>query len=134
MSNAGDSTGGSLGRSLGNKLKGAWNVVEGAGDSLRGGAMDFIDAATGTDGHHAETDIGIQKTHAGMAEIRGNTSAPVETTLPRATATTSAAPPLPARSGIPTSSTEADTSPKPPPRGSAKGDVATGTAGSSIPP
>ncbi|PCH37121.1 hypothetical protein WOLCODRAFT_28928 [Wolfiporia cocos MD-104 SS10] len=67
-----NSTGDNFGERWGNKLKGAWNTVEGAGDALRGGAMDFVDSATGTGGHHAETDVGTAKTQAGMAEMRSN--------------------------------------------------------------
>ncbi|KZT06723.1 uncharacterized protein LAESUDRAFT_749928 [Laetiporus sulphureus 93-53] len=87
------------GSSWGTKVKGAWNTFEGAGDSLRGGMMDFADTATGTDrhAHHAETDIGHQKTEEGVAQMRGGHQA-ISTDGTRTTDTTTAAPPLPARS------------------------------------
>jgi len=109
-----DNTGNEMGRNWGNKIRGAWNTVEGAGDKLRGGAMDFVDSATGTGGHHAETDMGNQKTQAGMAEMRGSgtsgtlgtapqsaaTSGTGTTAVAGSTASTGPAPALPARGGV----------------------------------
>ncbi|KAF9811514.1 hypothetical protein IEO21_06565 [Rhodonia placenta] len=105
-----NNTGNELGRTWGDKLKvsdrklqrGAWNTIEGAGDSLRGGMMDFADSATGTGGHHTETDVGAQKTQTGIAEMKGSGTAGTapQTAGARGTATTTgSAPPLPARGG-----------------------------------
>ena len=46
------------------------NLSVGAGDKLRGGVLDFVDSATGTGAHHAETDIGDAKMRHGIAETR----------------------------------------------------------------
>ncbi|KZT07674.1 uncharacterized protein LAESUDRAFT_811930 [Laetiporus sulphureus 93-53] len=92
-----NTTGDSLGSTLGEKVKGAWNVIEGAGDSLRGSIMDFVDSATGSDGHHAETDIGKQKMQEGLAELRGDPKA-VPATGTQATDTKTTPLPPPARS------------------------------------
>ncbi|KZT06722.1 uncharacterized protein LAESUDRAFT_749927 [Laetiporus sulphureus 93-53] len=70
-----NTSGDSLGSSLGEKVKGAWHVVEGAGDYLRGSMMDFVDSMTGSDGHHAETESGRQETQEGLAELRGDPKA-----------------------------------------------------------
>ncbi|KAI0916524.1 hypothetical protein AcV5_002993 [Taiwanofungus camphoratus] len=101
MSDGNTGRGNSVGTTLGDKLKGAWYTVEGAGDCIRGSAMDFVDSATGTGGHHTETDVGAQKTRAGIAEVKGsayadNTSTSAAPTG-QATATSTAPPPLPAR-------------------------------------
>jgi len=70
--------------------------------------MDFVDSATGTGGHHAETDVGNQKTQAGVAEMKsgGTTTAAAQPQAgTQATATNAgAAPPLPARTGVTTES------------------------------
>ncbi|KAJ8453409.1 hypothetical protein ONZ51_g13611 [Trametes cubensis] len=41
------SRGQSAGAGLGNIVKGAFQTVQGLGDSIRGNAMDFVDSATG---------------------------------------------------------------------------------------
>jgi len=82
------SNAGSAGANLGAKVKGAWNTFEGMGDTLRGGAMDFVDSATGTGpSRHPETDIGAQKTETGINQMEsratntsGSTNATTGTT------------------------------------------------------
>lgn len=46
------------------------DLLIGAGDKLRGGILDFVDSATGTGGHHAETDVGDAKMRQGIADTR----------------------------------------------------------------
>lgn len=46
----------------------------GAGDKLRGGILDFADSATGTGGHHIESDIGDAKMRQGTVQTRQPTT------------------------------------------------------------
>ncbi|OBZ77269.1 hypothetical protein A0H81_01649 [Grifola frondosa] len=77
----------------------------GVGDSIRGGAMDLIDAlAGGTGGHHAETEAGAQETREGIQRIKlatghsATTSPAPEKPHAEPSGTTTAPPPLPKRS------------------------------------
>ncbi|KAI0635472.1 hypothetical protein C8Q77DRAFT_1217284 [Trametes polyzona] len=88
------SRGQSAGAGLGNTVKGAFQTVQGLGNSIRGNAMDFVDAATGTGGRHTETDIGRHQTEQGINQMETGKHAPTST---QASATSTAAPPLPAR-------------------------------------
>jgi len=99
------SSGASAGANVGNTIKGAWQTVAGAGDAIRGNAMDFVDTLTGTGGRHTETDAGAQQTNAGLARVKGATSGDAasgavgeETVGAQPTAT--AAPPLPERRNV----------------------------------
>ncbi|EPS98128.1 hypothetical protein FOMPIDRAFT_1051710 [Fomitopsis schrenkii] len=68
-----NTSGNNAGENFGQKVRGAWNTAEGmyrAGDKLRGGILDFVDSATGTGGHHAETDVGDAKMRQGIADTR----------------------------------------------------------------
>ncbi|KAI0828456.1 hypothetical protein BC628DRAFT_66461 [Trametes gibbosa] len=86
----------SAGAGLGNTVKGAFQTVHGLGDSIRGNAMDFVDAATGTAGgrRHTETDVGRQQTEQGIGRME---DAHHHTPVANPSATTTAPPPLPAR-------------------------------------
>ncbi|KAH9943969.1 hypothetical protein B0H21DRAFT_694941, partial [Amylocystis lapponica] len=83
--------------------RGVWNTIEGAGDSLRGGAMDFADSATGTGARHPETDVGAQKAHTGVAQMKGgdayrsNSTGAGHDSTKAHTASSANPPPLPAR-------------------------------------
>ncbi|GBE84060.1 hypothetical protein BKA93DRAFT_806462 [Sparassis latifolia] len=104
-SNTGSDGGGSLGR----RVRGAWETLEGMGDSLRGGAMDFVDSATNTGSEpHPETEAGARKTEAGISEMKGrapgsesygNSRSETATAQHASTTTSSVPPPLPARGG-----------------------------------
>ncbi|KAH9837986.1 uncharacterized protein C8Q71DRAFT_755474 [Rhodofomes roseus] len=96
-----NTNGNNAGANFGQKVRGGWNAVEGAGDKLRGGVLDFVDSATGTGGHHAETDIGDAKMRQGAAQTKqptsGTAAGTTTATAPAATAgtgtnTTTAAP------------------------------------------
>ncbi|KAL1938698.1 hypothetical protein VTO73DRAFT_11301 [Trametes versicolor] len=89
------SRGQSMGAGLGNTVKGAFQTVQGLGNAVRGNAMDFVDNATGTGGHHAETDVGRAQTERGINRME--TGHPTNTTTTNPSATSTAAPPLPAR-------------------------------------
>ncbi|KAJ8487362.1 hypothetical protein ONZ51_g4209 [Trametes cubensis] len=92
------SRGQSAGAGLGNIVKGAFQTVQGLGDSIRGNAMDFVDSATGTGGRHTETDVGRVQTEQGINRMEAGTNAPPTSSQPTtATSTSSAAPPLPSR-------------------------------------
>ena len=92
-------------------LRGAWNTVEGksrllslfacsadslehigAGDKLRGGILDFADSATGTGGHHAETDVGKAKMQRGVAQTQQPATSTTTAAAPTTTNATTAAP------------------------------------------
>jgi len=83
-----NTSGNGAGANFGQKVRGAWNAVEGAGDKLRGGAMDFVDSATGTGGHHAETDVGDAKMRQGVAQTRQPATTGTATTTAAPTSTT----------------------------------------------
>ncbi|KZT71105.1 hypothetical protein DAEQUDRAFT_137491 [Daedalea quercina L-15889] len=91
MANTG---GNNAGTNFGQKVRGAWNTVEGAGDKLRGGILDFADSATGTGGHHAETDVGEAKMQQGVAQTRQPATSTTTAAAPTTTtnANTAAAP------------------------------------------
>ncbi|EMD32345.1 hypothetical protein CERSUDRAFT_118718 [Gelatoporia subvermispora B] len=102
MSSNNTSTGSSAGGSAGNAIKGAWQTFAGAGDSIRGNAMDFVDTLTGSGGKHAETDVGTRETKEGVARMKGvnpgnAASGVVGQESVGTQPTTTAAPPLPER-------------------------------------
>ncbi|KAI0329360.1 hypothetical protein GY45DRAFT_1280018 [Cubamyces sp. BRFM 1775] len=92
------SRGQSAGAGLGNAVKGAFQTVQGLGNSIRGNAMDFVDSATGTGGRHTETDVGRVQTEQGINRMEAGPNAPPTSAQPTAATTTnSVAPPLPSR-------------------------------------
>jgi len=85
---------GSTGASVGDKVKGVFQTVHGVGESLRGGAMDFVDSATGTGGAHQETAKGAREAEEGIARMDHSTTAPAAGTgTTTSSATTSTANP-----------------------------------------
>ncbi|KAH9923828.1 uncharacterized protein B0H18DRAFT_1013548 [Fomitopsis serialis] len=97
-----NTSGNGAGANFGQKVRGAWNAVEGAGDKLRGGAMDFVDSATGTGGHHAETDVGDAKMRQGVAQTRQPATTGTATTTAAPASTTANAPTTAAPASTPT--------------------------------
>ncbi|KAK7692031.1 hypothetical protein QCA50_005436 [Cerrena zonata] len=57
------------GASLGQKVRGAFETAHGLGESIRGGAMDFVDSATGTGDRHQETQKGAREVEEGISKI-----------------------------------------------------------------
>lgn len=52
---------------MGQKIRGAFESVQGMADTVRGGAMDFVDSATNTgSGQHQATTTGAHKTEEGI--------------------------------------------------------------------
>ncbi|OCH91736.1 hypothetical protein OBBRIDRAFT_791964 [Obba rivulosa] len=90
--------GGSVGSSAATTLKGAWQAVTGFGDYVRGNAMDFIDAITGSEAKHPETEVGERRMKEGLTRVKSATSMTggreTEGAQP---STTGDAPPLPER-------------------------------------
>ncbi|KAH8077760.1 hypothetical protein BXZ70DRAFT_1012896 [Cristinia sonorae] len=70
------------GNSVGQKVKGAAETVHGIGESLRGGAMDFVDSATGSHRQHPETQRGAAETEQGIARMENHNSVNTSTTHP----------------------------------------------------
>ncbi|KAL4251188.1 hypothetical protein ABKN59_004952 [Abortiporus biennis] len=67
-----NSAGGTGGASLGQKIKGAAEVVHGLGESVRGQFMDIVDHGTSTNKQpHPETLNGRMEVERGMARLRG---------------------------------------------------------------
>ncbi|TCD61929.1 hypothetical protein EIP91_007697 [Steccherinum ochraceum] len=59
------------GGSAGNKVKGAAQTVHGVGESIRGGALDFVDSAVGHGKRHNASQRGAQETEQGIARMEG---------------------------------------------------------------
>ncbi|KAI9060409.1 hypothetical protein FKP32DRAFT_1595491 [Trametes sanguinea] len=87
-SSAKPTPGQSAGAGLGNVVKGAFQTVQGIGESIRGNAMDFVDTATGTGGRHTETDVGRVQTEQGINRMEAGRNAPPTSTQPGAATTT----------------------------------------------
>ncbi|KAI8973071.1 hypothetical protein BD414DRAFT_499021 [Trametes punicea] len=79
------SRGQSAGAGLGNAVKGAFQTVQGLGNSIRGNAMDFVDSATGTGGRHTETDVGRVQTEQGINRMEAGRNAPAASSQPATT-------------------------------------------------
>ncbi|KAI0794959.1 hypothetical protein C8Q75DRAFT_889088 [Abortiporus biennis] len=63
----------SAGARLGEKAKGAFEVVQGMGDSIRGSAMDFVDSAANTGSARSDaTTKGASKTEQGIQRMDGS--------------------------------------------------------------
>lgn len=66
-----------------------WSIsLVGIGESIRGGAMDFVDSATGTGGDHVETHKGAREAEQGIARMEtGNNKYNATTGVTGATTT-----------------------------------------------
>ncbi|KAI0077508.1 hypothetical protein K474DRAFT_1661597 [Panus rudis PR-1116 ss-1] len=82
-----NSAGGSVGASLGQKVKGVFTGAQGVGDSIRGNAMDFVDSATGTGGAHPETQVGARKAEQGVAQMESKPTTTSHTGIGSSTGT-----------------------------------------------